>query len=271
MLVLLIVCGLPAAGKSSLCARLSAWLKEKERGRWRVDWIEFDALLNNSSSNSERERVLVNLARNFNFDFNDEDDARILLIDDNMHRRSQRKQCVRTVCQRLDGSGCVSAIYVHVQVDLKIAVERDLKRRDSVGVDVIERMHSSFDSLSSSANAPVFVWLNNDVVADDDSRFDELHELILDQVRAQRHRVEGGSQAASSNCVGESEAHRFDVESRRLLAAMVNGVEAPRRASVARELNALRRCHLKGSGDNIESFVHEAQSILNNKQRCGGF
>lgn len=233
--VLCVVCGLPAAGKSTLCRSLSV-----EEG---VDWIRFDDDIDVDDFDASRwhESRRVSLAR---VRKSVEDDAhRVVYVDDNAQYTSMRYALFK-IARDAD---CAYAT-VLVDVDLETALARNRNRKEAVPEATMRRMALQLEP-PDAAKHP---WERHSIVSKGDD-VDQVRELVA------KARRDPGDYRSRRRCAGEedkeesrratsaSESHQIDLALRRIVGEVATSSELKRienkatKAAVTQALSKARK------------------------------
>jgi tRNA uridine 5-carbamoylmethylation protein Kti12 len=165
--VVALMCGLPASGKSRLAQRLLSACKEEN---WDVAHIEYDqvedsllsaaAAEDSNHDNNEYTRDVWKASRTKSLQVleaklqepppanTNNALPRIIILDDNFHLRSMRREVFRT-CQEFVGSSSpeklVYFVILWLDVPKDLCLQRNIQRERSVQPDIIDRMTTTLE------------------------------------------------------------------------------------------------------------------------------
>jgi tRNA uridine 5-carbamoylmethylation protein Kti12 len=276
---LVLMCGLPAAGKSTLCRALVAAASRRGGDDIEAVHIEFDAIIesvvdvsDDSGWRAARELVAVDVERRLEAH---SDPSRMLMvfIDDNLYYESMRARFILAARRH----AASLALLVVPTDDVELAVRRNAARDDEsrrVPEHIIRRMAQRIDPPTAvelpftllvgcdpddSNEAPLQFRLNDenesaDRVLDQVLRvcrqvhLPSLSELAAESAQLQLQRD------ADRALVRENRRHRRELIARSLVGALVQSATNERRAAVARVLNACKRRVMdEATTDELES------------------
>lgn len=292
---LVLMCGLPAAGKSTLCRALVA--SAQRRGDIDAVHIEFDAIVEHGDGGDwreAREQVAASVERRIEA-HSDANRMLMLFIDDNLYYESMRARFILAARRH----AAMIAMLVVPVADVSLLVDRNAARVDElrrVPEHVIRRMALRLDPPSAverpftlfvgcgaaeSDDAPLQFQLDREIESADrvlDSvllvcrqvRLPSLDELAADAARAEQQRD------ADRALVRENRRHRRELIARSLVRALMQSAAPERRVAAARALSACKRRVMDdATTDELESdeawratasaqftlaFAHESES-----------
>lgn len=262
-IALVLLCGLPAIGKSTLCRALVA--AAQLRGTVAAVHIEFDDILqldndtsvgSDASENSQmeswraaRERIACDVERRiatYKSDANRSEHMLLLLIDDNLYYESMRARFILAARRH---AAQLALIVAQPTDDVDLVIGRNASRIESrrVPEHVIRRMAQRLDP-PTPAELPRTVFVDcsadnvsADAVLDDVLRVClEVPLLSLEQLAASEAQREQ-QRSADRALVSESRRHRRELIARTLVGSLVQSATPEQRATVARALNACKR------------------------------
>ncbi len=179
--MILVLCGLPGAGKTWWARRLQAWLPSQHQGSM-VRHLEVDAIeagLDDKHDPLEAWRRARGLALGQAEAMleerkgRDEDGRLVLLLDDNMYYVSMRRVAYQLAARQGVGYGCV-----HVATPMEVALQRNAARppANRVAEATIQRMATKLEAPDPTART----WEANVVVVVDS----EEEEATLQRIKA---------------------------------------------------------------------------------------
>jgi len=255
--LLVVLCGLPASGKSTLAKALARHAESSgvravcvhfddwERARQDADG-GFDPVAWKAARGRGMEAARAALQR-------DQKNQRgssnvVVILDDTMHYTSMRLQCWKLA--RACGS---TYCQVHVDCPLTLCLERNAMRDDATRIpdEVMERMNSTFEAPTGK-----HPWDAHTVVAVSTDRETDDHEDPAVHFRSvwgdiQRVKLLAPPMATESELdpmirklTTETVAHQVDIQTRRVMAEHIAGCVArgsTEVGSMALKLNSVRR------------------------------
>ncbi|KAL1499903.1 hypothetical protein AB1Y20_012586 [Prymnesium parvum] len=250
--VLVLLCGLPAAGKSSLAAWVVAHARELARRLRRgvtVRHVSFDAVMAAVEAEAgaaefdpalwHEARERVRRARTARWG-RGAPRLEVVLLDDNMHYRSMRR-----AYYQLARRAALGLCTVCVPVDVELAVARDAARPAAarVGGATIRMMAAALEW----PRPEVHSWERHAVTLADGWDASLLWDTLAAAASAPISSAEvdaaarAAAAAASATQTAESAPHQLDLRLRRLLAACLAALPPRRRAALAAALGEARR------------------------------
>jgi tRNA uridine 5-carbamoylmethylation protein Kti12 len=156
----ILICGLPASGKSTLARKLKDHFQESQSTRRVVHYLEYDAFEDlivsqqqeeeeeeeerREAWNQARQVVLKELEQHLK---SDESSASIILMDDNFHLRGMRKKIHRLLLQYRP----IQFGVLWVDASLESCLERNQQRERQIPEQVILKMQSTFEPPTKAA------------------------------------------------------------------------------------------------------------------------
>lgn len=237
----ILFCGLPASGKSTLARQL----EKSYDGS--VIHLEYDALEDSMvAEQSERQRRRAwNQARqvaiskmedhfrtpNDETTPNDTGVPRLILMDDNFHLRGMRKQIHRILLNHKP----VNFGIIWVETPLPVCLERNLKRKRQIPVEVIEKMSLAMEPPRAAWESS-WIQVGTDTPLETVFSFLESCQEILDLPEA----ISEEQQEADRRATAQSQSHNWD----KLVRGWVGKV-AKYDNSLARKANDARKTVLQ--------------------------
>ena len=256
--LLVIACGLPGTGKTTLCDALRARADDDDRVAQTLH-VSFDALERASlqSSSSRYDPLIWRFARARGVeiidDFLKHADAnarRVAFADDVHAKRASRRRLARVASARDASRACVYLTAI-ARDGTDVGAKRNAMRSPSERVpeDVIERERAEFEPPGAGERAKVF---RRDFASDDsltvDAHADELWRAIssywFDDAQMHKRRAKSSAKSVAVMRATTREDALADAEasSRRAVRAMVLAItDARERGRRATEINASRR------------------------------
>lgn len=135
-LVLLI--GLPAAGKTTFCNKFEQWLNSK---LYNIKIYHFDEYLDNDDYRNSRSKI-IDLIKTYieNFQKNNDNNPLLLILDDNMMYKSMRNLYLK-LAKELE----ISYANIFFKIDLEVAIERNDHRNKSVPSNILLKVNEVLD------------------------------------------------------------------------------------------------------------------------------
>lgn len=244
--VVVLVCGLPAAGKSTLCRALDSRLR-CQFSACHVEHLSFDEVLaqdgdSEASFSPERWREsrgrAVQACESFlQRPIAGDQVSSVLILDDNFYYRSMRRQFVR-LCTAV--SPPAMTLTVHLEVPLETALRRNLLREGSRRVpdSVIVRMHRRFEAPAVSSLQTLFLEGREDV--DGTVLESHINQVISTLQLLVNTRMTTQVQHIADAFVRDLRCE-LDVGSRKLVSERMGQVAAEERAKVAGPFSSLRQ------------------------------
>lgn len=272
---LVLLCGLPAVGKSTICRALVSAAAQSHADTMKVVHIEFDDILQFNDSNdaiderqeieswrAARERVATDVERRIaahRTDASHSEHMLMILIDDNLYYESMRARFILAARRH---AARLALIVAQPTDDVDLVIDRNSKRVESrrVPEHVIRRMAQRLDP-PTPAELPhtMFVDCSSEIVSPDAVLNEVLRVcnnvplLSLEQLAASEAQREQ-QRDADRALVRDNQRHRRELIARNLVGSLVQSTAPEQRAAVARALNACKRRVMDDSiTDELES------------------
>jgi tRNA uridine 5-carbamoylmethylation protein Kti12 len=195
----ILICGLPASGKSTLARKLKDHFQESQSSntsrRAVVHYLEYDAFEDlivsqqqqqeeeeergrREAWNQARQVVLKELEQHLQADESSESESSdsIILMDDNFHLRGMRKQIHRLLLLQ---HRPIQFGVLWVDATLESCLERNRQReRRQIPESVILKMQSTFEPPTLTKAAAVSAWEANWMSVTDKTQFESVVEFV---------------------------------------------------------------------------------------------
>ncbi|EFC48997.1 hypothetical protein NAEGRDRAFT_78247 [Naegleria gruberi] len=177
--ILVMIGGLPACGKTSLCKKIQTYLEDI---RMECKLFCYDEVLNEeledggfTSEKWKKSRNLIykQTIKTINeFKCIVKSGWKIIILDDNFYYKSMRHEFVQ-ICQEFT----IAHIQIILKCNVETCIERDAKRSQPVGEDIIRSMNIRFEYGKSSFSDNI-IYMEYDT--DNFSEMDSISSKIID-------------------------------------------------------------------------------------------
>lgn len=255
---LVLLCGLPACGKTTLAKKLI------QRGEVDVDYICFDELMENEFTPKEwkqKRKTMWETANELITKNNKSDKKRVILLDDNFYYSSMRHEYFQ-LARKYEISYC----QIFLTCPLKICIERNAKRKEKVSEKVLIEMSSKLEMPDEAEQKQVLNLCIDSSEKSVEQMCDIVMEFIMkafdkplkNVVEMRRQMSEKDREITLKNVV-----HQTDILLRKRAGELIKSVKSDK-SKVALQLGEIRKQALKSLRNNTDL---DAESIILDAKR----